>query len=817
MSGTGSEQWVQDTVADMDMPVAADQAGIPGVSQLRRGVTLGAAGQVLWVTPAEGTWLSLCDAASICGPDLQPLPPGLWVRAKTDTGIEVRATDDLDPDVCVRATAAFTAALVPLFEARADQADLAVRERLEFGAEAAKTGGSTELEAVRAIAGWFGVDASLPASARGSIPFLARRFGLRARRVTLGRDWSRQDHGPLIVQRGDDLDPLIRRGRGWSAASVQRDDMTTAADVASAAWSLSPPLGQGLTRFLPMARQALAGSGGDIAFTAAAAAGVALVGLLMPMATGWLLGGVVPAGNAGLLVAVGIGLISAAVISTLFSVVREVAAARIEGRSTMRMAAGLADRVLRLPATFFKDFAAGDLNQRLINVDQMRGLAISVALSSGLTAGLSLIYLVALFVYDARLAALAVLLAAGYVAAVALARVLQMPALREAARIDGDIAAMTHETLEGVAKLRLAAAEDRALARWHALYRRERDAQIDAGRITAHFSAFAETYQTITLIALFAAAVLLSTSDIQPGTFVAFLAAFGVFQGAVAGLADAVLQIYAAQPLVERARPVLDAKPEAPAGRADPGNLLGRVEAEGLSFAYAPGLPPVLSGLSLTVNPGEHVAIVGGSGSGKSTLLRLLLGFETPQAGSITYDGQDLTRVDLTAVRSQIGVVLQASQLFAGTILENIRGAGEADLETCMEAAARAGLAPDLAYFAMGLHTPLTEGGAALSGGQRQRILIARALAAEPRLLFFDEATSALDNQTQAEVAASLEAMTITRITIAHRLSTVRNADRICVLEGGRFVEQGGFQELMALDGVFATLARRQLIDHGAG
>ena len=207
------------------------------------------------------------------------------------------------------------------------------------------------------------------------------------------------------------------------------------------------------------------------------------------------------------------------------------------------------------------------------------------------------------------------------------------------------------------------------------------------------------------------------------------------------------------------------------------------------------------------------MAIVGGSGSGKSTLLRVLLGFETPQRGSILYDGQDLARLDLTRVRSQIGVVLQASQLFAGSILENVRGSTSTPLEDCLKAVERAGLARDLQVFAMGIHTPITEGAGTLSGGQRQRILIARALAANPNILFFDEATSALDNATQAIVSHTLDLLKVTRITIAHRLSTVRNADRICVLQDGKFIEQGTFDELMTLDGAFTALARRQLTE----
>jgi ABC-type bacteriocin/lantibiotic exporter with double-glycine peptidase domain len=193
-------------------------------------------------------------------------------------------------------------------------------------------------------------------------------------------------------------------------------------------------------------------------------------------------------------------------------------------------------------------------------------------------------------------------------------------------------------------------------------------------------------------------------------------------------------------------------------------------------------------------------------------VLRLLLGFEAARTGAIFYDGQDLAALDPARVRQQIGVVLQSSRLFAGTILENIRGSGDLSLEQCMRAAELAGLARDLELLPMGLHTAITEGAGTLSGGQRQRVLIARAIASEPRILFLDEATSALDNVTQAIVAKTIDSMKVSRVTIAHRLSTVRNADKICVLVDGRFVETGHYRDLIARGGAFTELAQRQLL-----
>ncbi|MEM8699179.1 MAG: ATP-binding cassette domain-containing protein, partial [Pseudomonadota bacterium] len=328
-----------------------------------------------------------------------------------------------------------------------------------------------------------------------------------------------------------------------------------------------------------------------------------------------------------------------------------------------------------------------------------------------------------------------------------------------------------------------------------------------------HYAAFSDAYQTLTLLSLFAATALLAQEDLPSGIFIGFVAAFGAFQSAFTGFCQSILSIYAAKPLLDRALPVLTAEPELAEGRADPGRLSGAIEVSNLTFSYSEGAAPVIDGLNFSVQPGEHLAIVGGSGSGKSTVLRLLLGFEIAQRGAITYDGQDLANLDMARVRGQIGVVLQSSKLFAGSILENIRGAGDASLEACLAAAERAGFARDLEFFPMGVHTPVTEGAGTLSGGQRQRIMIARALAANPKILFFDEATSALDNATQAVVASTLDGLNATRITIAHRLSTVRNADRIGVLQGGRFVEIGTYDELIALNGAFAALAKRQLTD----
>ena len=194
------------------------------------------------------------------------------------------------------------------------------------------------------------------------------------------------------------------------------------------------------------------------------------------------------------------------------------------------------------------------------------------------------------------------------------------------------------------------------------------------------------------------------------------------------------------------------------------------------------------------------------------TLLRLLLGFETPASGAILYDEQDLGNVDVVSVRRQTGVVLQGGSLFQGDILRNIVGSGVYTYDDALEAVRACGMEQEIEEMPMGLHTVLSEGASTLSGGQRQRLLIARAIVARPRILFLDEATSALDNRSQEIVTESLRRLNATRIVIAHRLSTIRDADRIIVMDAGRVVQSGTYEELMAEEGVFSVLARRQII-----
>ena len=307
---------------------------------------------------------------------------------------------------------------------------------------------------------------------------------------------------------------------------------------------------------------------------------------------------------------------------------------------------------------------------------------------------------------------------------------------------------------------------------------------------------------------------LVSFADIPltTGDYMAFSSAFGSFAGAVTALAGLYSGIMGAIPEWDRFRFALDNEPESSQGKIRPEKISGRIDIDNLIFAYEKGEPNVLDGLSIHISPGEYVGVVGASGGGKSTLLKMLLGFLTPDKGKIYYDNMDLATLDKRELRKNMGVVLQSDSLISGSIADNLSiMAPGLKQKRMMEMLEKVGLKDDIEQMPMGLNTVLDAENPTISGGQKQRLIIARALAADPRIVLFDEATSALDNITQSMVCETLKNLEATRIVIAHRLSTVMHCDRILVLDKGKIAEEGTYEELMARNGIFARMAKRQI------
>lgn len=294
-------------------------------------------------------------------------------------------------------------------------------------------------------------------------------------------------------------------------------------------------------------------------------------------------------------------------------------------------------------------------------------------------------------------------------------------------------------------------------------------------------------------------------------TFMAFNAAYTGFNAALVTFLPEVVQLLSLPAYWQNIEPLLTEEEEAGDDRAEAEELSGEIELRRVAFRYDEDSPEVLKDVNLHINPGEKVAFVGGSGCGKSTLVRLLLGFETPTKGIICYDGKDMASYNATSIRRQMGVVMQNSKLLMAPILDNIVGMSNMTVDDAWAAARIAAVDKDISEMPMGMYTYINDTSGNISGGQRQRILLARAVVNKPKILILDEATSALDNVTQEIVANNLRDMHCTQIIIAHRLSTLRDVDKIFVLDKGVVAESGTYEELMALGGLFSQLAKRQI------
>jgi ABC-type bacteriocin/lantibiotic exporter with double-glycine peptidase domain len=489
----------------------------------------------------------------------------------------------------------------------------------------------------------------------------------------------------------------------------------------------------------------------------------------------------------------------------------DLAQLRVMGRGASRLQTAIVDRTIRLSSDFLHGFSSADLTQRVMVIDAVNR-ALGVIVVDALLAGVfSLVSLVLLLALMPAAAGVALLLLVPFAAVTVLAGLRQLPDLTRAETHTAEASQLAFQMVENIAHLRAAGAEERAFARWAEIYRDSQAAQRRASAVQTVFSAFVGGYGLISLAGFFGGLMLLRTPDLSAGTLLILVSTYSRFLISSAGFAKAMQGIVRVLPKIRRAKVLLAAQPEVDASKVDPGELSGRVEVDHVSFGYVDGAPPVLNDVSLTIEPGQFVAFVGASGCGKTTLMKIMLGFETPTAGAVFYDGQDLRKIDIQSLRRQVGVVLQAGALMSGSIGQNILGVTEGNSDDAWAAARLAGLAEDIEAMPMGMHTALTDGASTLSGGQTQRLMLARALVGRPRIIFLDEATSSLDNATQAVVMQSLQRIAVTRIVIAHRLSTIQNADRIFVFDAGRVAQSGTYAELAHVPGLFADLVRRQM------
>jgi ATP-binding cassette subfamily C protein len=645
---------------------------------------------------------------------------------------------------------------------------------------------------------------------------------VRRRRVALKGAWWTKDNGNLLgfIEDGKHPVALLQTATGYILHDpVQGTARLVTAEVAA---GLTPfgfvfyrSFGTTMVDLVKMLKFGCAGNTRDFLLVAMMGVAGGLLGMVTPLATGMLFDSVIPGAERGQLVQLTLMLLAGAFATAMFELTRGFAMLRAEGKMDSAIQSAVWDRLLRLPTPFFRDYTAGDLAARASGINTIRQILSGNTLNTLLSAFFAVFNLFLLFYYSMKLALLGIALVAIAVLFTAITSYLRLRHTRTLVDIEGRISGLVFQLLGSVAKLRTTGAESRAFFNWAMLFARQQEYQFKATMLNNVMAVFNAIYPTVASMAIFfaIASFLAEDKTFSTGAFLAFNAAFGGFLGAMLSATAVFASVLSIIPIYERAKPILQTPAEISDSKAQPGQLSGEIEISHLSFSYTPDGPCILDDISMQIKPGEFVALVGSSGSGKSTLLRLLLGFETPGSGSIYYDEQDMSGIDLGAIRRQLGVVLQNGQLLSGDIFTNIIGSAAAlTLDDAWEAATQAGIADDIRAMPMGMHTVVSDGGSTLSGGQRQRLLIARAIVNRPRILFFDEATSALDNRAQEMVSTSLENLRATRIVIAHRLSTIINADRIFVMDGGKLAQCGTYAELIEREGLFADLAKRQIV-----
>ena len=821
-----------------------DAAG-EGVLATRRGV--------VWVaSPAEDAAFLGVGEPTAGSPGFMPLTPDAWITLFRPGRLVTASSEALDArGLLVPALAEFhrlalaahalNQRLTLVDTANLQRAQALHRRRREAGArrglfnvlDAGRAPAADEESALPAalerIGRHEGIRFRFPArrpDTEGGGPDLAetrRVSGVRARRVRLAADdrWWIGDSGALLA---------FRRGSGSPVALIpgatgryrlfdpetgrsERVDARLARGLDAEAYFFYRPLPPRPIRSLALARFAFRGLRGALARFALVGTLAGLVMLTPPVLLGALADRVIPSGSVRQLLQVSLSLVLLAVLAALLQTFQGTALMRLEALPSARVGAALWDRLLGLPRRFFRRFSAGDLALRVMAFQQLRDQFSGVVANALLSVIFLLPTFVLLFLYDTRIGWLGLglgLLSLGVTLAVG---ILQLPLHRRRFAISRRLAGKLLQLLSGVGKLRSTGSEGIGFAVWAAGYREQKEIELRLAGRDRHLIAFLSAAPVLAAAAVFGAAAGRGDAALPAGDFLAVYAAFMVFYAAVAGLGGSFSAVAAILPAFQQAAPILEAAPETGAGGEPPPPLSGDVRLDRVSFRYAEDGPLVLRDVSIHARAGEFVAVVGESGAGKSTLLRLAVGLETPASGAVYYDGRDLGRLDARAVRARVGTVTQDASLQPGTVLENIIGlSAELTEENAWRAARLAAVEEDIAALPMRMQTVTGDGSPLFSGGQIQRIMLAAALVRDPVVLFLDEATNWLDNRSQAQVMEHVAGLAVTRIVSAHRLSTIRMADRIHVLQDGRVVQTGTFDDLQETEGPFRELVRRQMI-----
>ncbi len=831
----------------------------PGQTQALAPCTLSVRRGVVWVSePPRGASLymdivdqaELAEAGGLHEPEI-PLTRTSWLTLFDETTLSGKSTETLAqqgrllPALATFHAVAFTLERLNRQLAVVDEANLerarttsrrtaekAARQRLfniydlpiDRGADVEDT---ALADALRVIGRREGIDFKFPVRSGPSdspvgLVDILDASGVRARRVRFAAedDWWRGDSNAMLAFRAGDGRPVAllpgRFGRYREFDPVSKRRVRITAERAGAlrqeAWMFYRPLPSGNVKPADLLGIALHGSAADLARLAIAGLPGGLIKLLPALALGIVANHIVAGGSAGTLYAVAAAVAGFGLLGALLHLLQSTAMMRLEGRSASRVEAAFWDRLMRLPPSVLHRRPSGDLAMSGMTFQNLRDGLQGVVADSLLSVLFLLPVFGVIFFYDTALGIVAL---AFSVVSLLITVLLGLRQISPYGRMIGAARRVTGRLFQivgGIGKLRVENAEGSAFAMWARDYREQKRAEVELGALEAHSRAFGAALPFLAGGALLFAAVAVGDRNLPVGDFLVVYTVFIAFQSAIARLGESFGTVAAMLPAFDQMRPLLAAIPESESEGEPVEYLGGDILFDRVSFRYDSDGPLVLDDVTIRARAGEFVAIAGESGAGKSTLFRLALGIDRPTAGAVYYDGRDLRHLNLKQVRRKIGAVPQSVGLHPQDLWDNLVGHHEdVENEEVWRAVRIADVEDQIRGMPMGMMTMVGTSGAVLSGGESQRITIARSVIGSPRIVLFDEATNWLDNESQAKVMRNLTALTSTRIVIAHRLSTLEQADRIYVLQAGKVVQSGSFGELMEVDGVFRELVRRQI------
>ena len=636
------------------------------------------------------------------------------------------------------------------------------------------------------------------------------------RQIRLEGKWWRRCSGKLLAFSADDDTPVLlapgfadytfvdpRTGQRCNA----RRHMER---LKKEAFALSYPLPQGELTIRSLIGHALRQlSVYDGVCALLACLGVVLLTMFTPYACKLLFDEVIPSGDAAQIAPIAVLLFSAAAGLVMVQMTRNYLVVRMKDKMEYAMQSSLMTRLLSLPAAFFKKYSPGELSNRVLSVVRFSTQLTEDMLSTILTLLFTVMLFLQFFTYGGPLLWTGIVVMALYMLTIyvqySCRKKVQDQANAHASKLTG----LIYNLAVGAQKIRTNGAEIRAFRHWAEAYE---PSDPDGSRYPALFNysnSISYNFRMVPLIVTMLAAwhYGLGLSD-----YIAYCSVLAIATEAIQNFQRITKTLAQLAPEIKLCRPILEARPETDEGSIFLKDVSGNIDIRGLKFRYDEDMPYIFNNLNLRINAGDYVALVGPSGCGKSTLVRLMLGFEQAESGSIFFDEHNLDDINKPSLRRYcISICLQDGQLVEGTIRDNILfGNGSYSDEDVWEAAKNAALDKDIEAMPRGLDTPISADGQGVSGGQRQRILIARALIRKPKIFLLDEATSALDNISQHIITENLARMHCTRITIAHRMSTIRECNRIIVLGDGRVAEDGTYDELLAKGGLFSDIIKRQ-------